>query len=85
MNIDNKIKELEFQIEMLQREKRKVNEPQMVENPDWTSVREMTVEYLQSLCNESNIDDDFQQYLFEEVFTTLYGKDVWKYINSLMM
>jgi hypothetical protein len=52
MNIDTKIKELERQIEMLQREKRKVNEPQMTENPDWASVIDLTVEYLQSLRDE---------------------------------
>jgi hypothetical protein len=28
------------------------------------------------------VDEDLNHYLFEEVMTALYGKDVWKYINE---
>jgi hypothetical protein len=60
--------------------------PPEIENPNWDRVRSTAKAYMDAVESkrmwDGYVDEDFPHYFFEEVMTTLYGKDVWKYINE---
>lgn len=48
-------------------------------NPDFTSVMKMAEEYVENTLKTGwEEDDDFKQYLFEDVLLTIYGKNIFK-------
>lgn len=57
--------------------------PKPIENPDTFALGALVTEYMDFIESEEyHEDNDFRQYIFEEAVRTIYGKDVWKYINS---
>lgn len=59
--------------------------PPEIESPNWDRVRSTAKAYMDAVEGARSggyVDEDLNHYLFEEVMTALYGKDVWKYINE---
>ncbi len=52
--------------------------PQQLENIDWSSV----IAQANNLLDNPSEDDDDAHYLYEEVMMTVFGKDVFDYINN---
>ena len=76
--------DIDRHIERLERIDRGV--PQMVldpeEHPAFKSVFDMCAEEMRDLSIDGRPDDDFSHYLEETVLLTIYGKDVYKWINK---
>ena len=53
--------------------------PEPKEQIDWSEVIKLAKENLDEI---ENIDDDTKHYIYEAVMTSIYGKDVWKFINE---
>ena len=57
--------------------------PQQLENIDLTALKEICQDYIDSFDATDYCDDnDFEHYIYETAMTTIYGKDIWKYINE---
>lgn len=57
--------------------------PIELENIDWNAIKSLAKErYENALMSNLREDDDFTQYLFEEVMKTVYGKDYFKWENK---
>ena len=58
--------------------------PTPIDNPDWTDVIEFAKEMVTIRANPELYDDDDNiHYLWEGVMVSLYGKDIWKWWNSI--
>ena len=63
-----------------------------IERPDELSRPEIDIDPLRMICEDymdaistnKYVDDDLEHYIFECAMETLYGDDVWDYINSKM-
>jgi hypothetical protein len=69
--------------ERIRLDEEKKNTPKLIEEPDLSSLQEMatnTVEYM----NETGCyEKDIEQYMFESVMTTFYGKDIFNHLNKM--
>ena len=68
----------ELQAELARRNKPPTPTPQPVGKPDWTALVEMCQAYL----DDPDRDNDFEQYIFECAIETVYGKDIWEWVNA---
>lgn len=74
--------------EQLEREieRRKLNKsipvPEPLTEPNWLPVYKMVLDYISQLDAQGWVDDDLQHYIFEAAMESVYGDDVWKFINS---
>lgn len=55
--------------------------PKMLENIDIEPLRKICAGYIE-LINKGEEMKDGQHYIYEVAIETLYGKGVWKFINS---
>ena len=55
--------------------------PKPIENPDFTSLKELCESYLNGIENGNNYKDT-EHYIFETALGTLYGEGVWDFVNS---
>ena len=63
-----------------------------IERPEELSKLEIDIDPLRMICEDymdavstnKYVDDDLEHYIFECAMETLYGDDVWDYINSKM-
>jgi hypothetical protein len=77
-DLENQIKYLQKQLE----EKRKNQViPKPLEYIEWNHLVEALNSYLEEL-SKGNYDDDDDHYIYERVLETVYGKDIWKFINK---
>lgn len=54
--------------------------PKPLEKADLSILKTLCREYVETDPDE--LDDDLEHYIFEAAIETIYGKDVWKFINS---
>lgn len=66
----------------LERDEKLRSVPVPLPEPNFEEVINMARGHLESMVDDYEIDDDFQQYLYEEVMTTIYGRDVCTWIND---
>ena len=74
----------ELKAELLRREneEKASAKPKAISDPPFTNLRKMCQDYIDGLANDGYVDDDLDHYIFETAMTTLYGDDVWKWING---
>jgi len=62
--------------------RKKVVAPKPLKNPDYSPIYDLAVEYITNLST-AKFDDGFEHWCYEIVMQTVYGPDIWKYINSV--
>lgn len=74
-----------FSDEELQNELRKRSEkPKQLAEFDLLLLTETCGEYIDRIASgKYHEDDDIKHYIFECAIETIYGKDVWKWINRM--
>ena len=78
MTIQTEIKALHAKLE----EKKKIQAiPKPLENIGWGSLVESLDSYLIEL-SKGNYDSDDEHYIYERVLETVYGKDIWNFVNK---
>ena len=63
-----------------------MNRPEEIANPDIEKVRQAVRDYMDFLHSEEYHEDgkaDYRHWIYEAALEAFYGKDVWKYTNSL--
>lgn len=64
-------------------EEQEVTKPVMLENPDFSSLKEMLQEHIDRLDSEGYYeDDDLEHYVYEAIMEAFFDKDVWTFVNS---
>lgn len=56
--------------------------PIPIDNPDWSKVKEMVVGEVNRINEEEYSDEDFEQYCFEAVMTTVFGPKFFDWYNK---
>lgn len=63
-----------------------MDKPKQLQDVDLTQLRVDAQEYLDFIDNDEEYHEDgldnYQQAVFERVMTTLYGREVWNWINN---
>lgn len=59
------------------------NIPQPVENPDFVSLTKMTNDILLDIYKQEYNNEDNQHYIYEATLETIYGKNIFKWINNI--
>ena len=49
---------------------------------NWSPVFVVCLDYMRDLERQGWADDDYEHYIYESAIEAVFGKDVWKYINS---
>ena len=49
---------------------------------DFKELRKICQSYVDDLEKDGYVDEDHSHYIFETAMTCIFGKDVWKWINS---
>ena len=74
---DYSIEELKLALKIKEQEKI----PEIIPNPDFTNLINMSKEYINDLAN-GRFNEGDTHYFYEELMTTLFGKDIFTWINK---
>jgi hypothetical protein len=80
MNINDHTEE-ELKAELAKREKEK-SKPKPIENIDFSNIKNMAIEEIDHIIKHGENSKDIQQYMYEAVMNTVYGQDIFKFINK---
>jgi len=59
------------------------DKPNQIQQPDFEKLKKLVDDYIEFVTsNEYYEDNDYKHYIYEEVMTTLYGEEIWKFINN---
>ena len=59
------------------------DKPPMLQHTDFNKLVETCQKYINYVDSDDyHEDNDWSHYIYEAVIETLYGKDVWKWINN---
>jgi len=76
----------ELEDELYRRNKpKKPVKPELIENPDYTELKNLCIEYIERIENKDcSIDDrvDTEHYIFEAAMETFFGIEIWNYLSS---
>lgn len=72
----------EIQAELQRREEMANAPPTPLENPDFSKLIQVVTDGIATAAKEKYMDDDFREYIFEEVFKAIYGPNYWKWRNN---
>ena len=75
----------QFSTDELEEELRRREEeekPKQIAAPDLTKLRKICQEYIDSLARDKYVDGDLDHYIFEAAMETVFGKNVWDWIND---
>lgn len=75
----------QFTEEQLEKEleRRKIKRPVLNSNPNFSQVIRLTEDLINDvLSGEYHEDNDYKQYIYEEVMTALYGSTLWDFFNK---
>lgn len=56
--------------------------PVQLESPDLTALRKLCQYHIDAIASGSYVDEDFSHYVYEEAMQTIFGKDVFAWINQ---
>jgi hypothetical protein len=56
--------------------------PQPLEIPDYVNLKEVTTHYIDLVRRGKIGDDDFKQEVFVAALESIFGKDVWAWVNE---
>ena len=79
---DYSIEELKLALDRKIKEEEKI--PKIISNPDFTKLINMAKEHIDNLAHKFIIDEDADRYFYEEVMTSLFGKDIFTWINKCL-
>jgi hypothetical protein len=72
--------ELEEELERRKKQKEEIPEP--LASVDYSNIYNMCTMYIYDLHQYGEESKDFEHYLFECALETIYGKDIWFWINE---
>lgn len=82
-DLKNELQNKEIELEELEVELHKLKRPQPMKKIDWSKVIKMCEDENESIQNGNyNEDNDNDIWLAEEVYTTIYGNDYYKWRNE---
>lgn len=58
------------------------NLPKIISNPNLEDLIELTRSVVEEVVENGRYPKDIDQYVFESVMTTFYGKDIFRYLND---
>jgi len=74
---------LKSSLDSLGRERDKKLKPNLVSAPDLKDLRDVCIEYIDFIDGDDyHEDNDYAHYIFEAALETVYGKNVWNWINK---
>jgi hypothetical protein len=84
--LENQIKRLEILLKVEKEKEEEKNRlkiaiPKPLEKIDWSNLIKYCEDYLQSLAKREHCKD-IDHYTYEKVLETIYGDNVWDFINQ---
>ncbi len=73
---------LQAEIDRRQKVKEKRLIPKLIETPDIKPLQTICQNYTNELIKNGYVRDDLEHYIFETAMETVFGKNVWQFINS---
>ena len=67
----------ELLAELEARKKKQQTAPTPLQTPDFSRLVTMVTREVKELAKPDGYSKDFSHYIFEEVLTAIYGKDIW--------
>lgn len=64
--------------------RRKMYKPLQLKDPDFTELKKICQEYIDSYADNGFVDDDLEHYIFEEALKAIFGEHVWQWIKEYM-
>lgn len=61
---------------------RRKNMPKMIVDPNWDGLMDYVEESLDQVSRGDGFPKDFEHWIYENVMETLYGTDIWAWLNS---
>ena len=81
--VEQRIKELEAELDQLKSESTELSKPKQIENPDLDKLREILSKYVDFVTTDYRDDQDWEYYIFETAIGTFYDSDTfWKWHNG---
>ena len=81
----------EFTCEVLQKElerrrelREELEKPKQLEGFDLGPLMKICSDYIDYIATDWHGDNDWDHYIYETAIETMYGKDVWDWINKKM-
>lgn len=61
-----------------------MKKPEQIKEPDLDALRRICQDYIDFVDDDGRYheDNDYNQYVFETALETIFGKDVYEYINK---
>lgn len=61
-----------------------MEKPKQLENPDFTLLKDACQQYIDFIDNDAEYyeDNDNDHRIFESAMETIFGKEVWDFINN---
>lgn len=75
---------LQEEIDNRQKKKMAMSKPNQISDPDLKPLRNICRGYINDLSKNGYVNEDHSHYIFEVAMTTVYGKNVWGFINTAM-
>ena len=76
--------ELQKEIDKRKEEERKGSLPKPLQVLDTKPLQIICQKYIEDLSKNGYARDDADHYIFETAMETVFGKDVWKFVNSII-
>ena len=70
-------------IDNRQKKKMAISKPEQILSPDLEPLRSICRDYINDLSENGYVDEDHAHYIFEIAMTTIYGENVWNFINTV--
>ena len=72
--------------ELAKRKKKKEEEaiPKVLNDIDWTSVKRLAVNVKDQLIDQGMYDEDYSNYIFEEVMKSVFGRKYFDWHNKFI-
>jgi hypothetical protein len=72
----------ELEAELQRRKLVQITPPTPLANPDFSHLVKMVTTEVKELAKPDGYSKDFSHYIFEEVLTAIYGKNIWEWWNK---
>lgn len=83
MSFDNYSDE-DLLAEIKRRKRVKKEKPKQLEVLNCEPMRKACQQYIDEIVENKYVDEDLKQYIFECAMETIFGKDVWNWINAML-
>jgi hypothetical protein len=59
-----------------------MDKPDTIKDLDFSVLKKLCQEYIDTLANNERVDDDLEHYIFESALETFFGSAVWEFVNN---